>query len=131
MKSFVLETEIMHLLEEVNQAAKNSEELVMIDYGYTFDLIPKIKLVMSEPNRHLLRLTKEMIEDRYPLYKRADSDTKANFIKDIFKLNVNGARLERLNSFKQLLYRTIIISVVEHNGRYIIKTKKVRKINRL
>ena len=79
------------------------------------------------PSRGELRLALEFVEDNYPLFKCAPLEDTANFIRDIFYFDFPTRRLRALKPFKKLFHRTIITDVVEHNGKYYVKTKRVLK----
>ena len=111
----------------VMQAMNEAEEMVMVDYGEGLELVPKFKLAPKLANNKELRLALELLDMAVPLYKRANTETKADFIRDIFNFEVTTEKLSKVKSFKKILYKTVIVSVTEHNGKYIVKHKQVRR----
>lgn len=128
MKEDFTSCENSEYLAKVIEVSKAAEDLIMIDYGDgTFDMISRFKLKPKVPNRRELRLALEIIDQHYPLYKKADAETKADFVRDVFKFDVPTEKVTNLKSFKKILFKTVIVSVTEHNGKYIVKHKKVRR----
>ena len=84
------------------------------------------------PTRKELRLALELVDHAFPLFKNIMTPAeKAEAIESLFGWKVPEKRIANLPSFKQILYKTVIVSVIEHKGKYIVKHKKVRKHNRL
>jgi hypothetical protein len=118
-----------HLFEKkVFEAMNNSPKLITmwVDGDLLIMERPNFKQT-TIPTHGELRLALEFVNDNYPLFKSASLTDKANFIRDIFNYNFPTKRLRAIKPFKKFIYRTIIISVKEHNGKYIVKTKKVLK----
>ena len=79
------------------------------------------------PNRRELRLAIELVDQAYPLFKHTYcAEDKAQLIRDMFGWEVPTERIANIPPFKKILFKTVIISVTEHNGKRIIKHKKVR-----
>lgn len=79
---------------------------------------------MHKPNRGEIRLAIDMVEFFYPLYKKADLRTKAEFAKDIFAFDTPIEELVRVAPFKQFLSRSIISGVkTSANGQQITTTR--------
>jgi hypothetical protein len=62
----------------------------------------------KNPNNKELRLALDLIDDIYPLYKHIEIESKTDFLRDIFKMEVSKERLQRLNSHKDILFKYII-----------------------
>ena len=83
------------------------------------------------PSKKELRLALDLVDHSCPLFKNImTAEEKAEVIKNLFGWEVPIQRITNLPSFKKILYKTIIVSVTKHNNKYIIKHKKVRKINK-
>ena len=78
------------------------DEIVIINKG---EFSPKVQF---DPNNKDTRLMLDVIEQMYPLYKRADIKTKIGFIRDIFNANVDEGKLLSLKPFKKIVKKTII-----------------------
>lgn len=89
-----------------------------------YDEIKPRKMII--PTNKELRLALDMVNQQYPLYRKSDIKTKVNFIKDIFKYDINEQRLKKLKPFKKINKESRSISV---NGKIVLKTI-IRKRNR-
>jgi hypothetical protein len=58
--------------------------------------------------RKRLRLYLELIETWYPIYRKVDNETKAQFISEIFKCQCTTEQLDKLASFKQITKKKVI-----------------------
>jgi len=87
------------------------------------------KLKFPNPTTKTIRLSLDLLPHFYPLWKRAPLKEKAHLIIDLFKFNVPTERIINVKPFKRILFNTVISEVTEHNGKFIIKTKKVRRQN--
>lgn len=84
-------------------------------------------ILSNKPTKGDIRLAIDMVEFFYPLYKKADLRTKAEFAKDIFSFDTPIEELVRVAPFKQFLSRSIISGVkTSANGKQI-QTMRVRK----
>ena len=85
---------------------------------------------MNNPTTKDIRLALDLVDILYPLYKKADKRTKANFTKDIFHFDVSVECIERVAPFKQILYRKVIKGVKNvANGSAQIKIMRVKRIH--
>lgn len=83
---------------------------------------------MNHPSKGEIRLALDLVEFFYPLYKKADLHTKAEFAKDIFHFDVPVERIEGIAPFKQILHKQVIKGVKNvANGKQQIITMRVRK----
>ena len=120
-------------LTEVIRRIKMNEIKDCIIIGNTFfdlHIIPCFKLQeTSNPTSKEIRLALDIITQCYPLYKRADMKTKAEFVKDIFNFNVPLERITRIKPFKQILFKKIITKIkpISNSNKYETIIKKVRK----
>jgi hypothetical protein len=74
-----------------------------------------------------IRLGVDLVEFFYPLYKKADLRTKAEFAKDIFAFDIPVEEIVRVAPIKQYLYKRVIAGVkTSANGKQIL-IKRVRK----
>ena len=81
-----------------------------------------------KPTKGEVRLAIDMVEFFYPLYKKADLRTKAEFAKDIFSFDTPIEELVRVAPFKQFLSRSIISGVkTSANGQQITTTRVWKK----
>ena len=84
------------------------------------------------PSRKELRLALELVDHINPLFKSImTAEEKAEVIKNLFGWKVPIHRITNLPKFKKILFKVVIVSVTNHNGKYIVKHKKVRKHTRL
>jgi len=84
-----------------------------------------------KPTNQELRLALELVDHAYPLFKNVLSPKeKAEIIESLFGWIVPTGRISNLPSFKKILFKVVIVSVTQHNGKYIVKHKKVRKHNK-
>lgn len=112
------------VLDDIN----SFPELKIIYDGSDMIITEPIKLSWtSNPTTKEIRLALDLLNHFYPLYKNADIETKADFVKDIFKFNIKKERITKVKPFKDILFKRVIHSVKEQNGKYIIKTIKVRR----
>jgi hypothetical protein len=82
---------------------------------------------MKNPTKGEIRLALDLVEFFYPLYKKADLHTKAEFAKDIFKFDIPVALIEDIVPFKQVLYKKVISGIkTSANGKQI-QVKRVRR----
>lgn len=80
-----------------------------------------------KPTKGDIRLALDLVEFFYPLYKKADLHTKAEFAKDIFSFDIPVEQIERVAPFKQVLYTRVISGVkTSANGKQI-QIKRVRR----
>jgi len=71
-----------------------------------------------------------MMEQQYPLYKRATKRTKAEFVKDVFHYDIPIERIIRVKSFKEILFKKKIIKIKpipNTKNRFRAITKKVKQ----
>ena len=81
----------------------------------------------NRPTKGEIRLGVDLVEFFYPLYKKADLRTKAEFAKDIFAFDVPVDEIVRVAPFKQFLHKRVISGVkTSANGKQIL-VKRVRK----
>lgn len=81
-----------------------------------------------EPTTGDIRLALDLVEFFYPLYKKADRRTKAEFAKDIFHFDIPVERVERVAPFKQILHRKVIKGVKNvANGKAQIQITRVKR----
>jgi hypothetical protein len=81
-----------------------------------------------KPSKGDIRLAIDMVEFYYPLYKKADLRTKAEFAKDIFAFDIPVEEIERIAPFKQFLFKKVISGVkTVANGKQQIQITRVRK----
>lgn len=120
-------------LKEVNKRIKENkikdciivgndpEELQIID---TFKLKKHHK-----PTNKEIRLATEVVKQMYPIYKRSNKETIANFVKDIFSMEVPIERITKVKSFKEILFKKIIVGVesIPNTNKNKTIVKKVRK----
>ena len=79
-----------------------------------------IKLNIKYPTKGDLRLAVDMVEFFYPMYKRADLRTKAEFAKDIFAFDVPVEEIVRVAPIKQYLHTRVISGIkTSANGKQI------------
>lgn len=90
-----------------------------MEYLDTIDFINKIR---STPSNKNIRLAKDLAKQHAPMMFDYH-----DVVRGILKTNIDNYRIDRVKSFKEILYKTVIVSVKQHNGRYIIKTKKVKR----
>jgi hypothetical protein len=82
---------------------------------------------MNKPTKGEIRLGVDLVEFFYPLYKKADLRTKAEFAKDIFAFDVSVEEIVRVAPIKQYLHTRVISGIkTSANGKQII-TKRVRR----
>ena len=83
---------------------------------------------MNNPTTKDIRLALDLVDILYPLYKKADIHTKAEFAKDIFHFDVSVERIESVAPFKQILHRKVIKGVKNvANGKAQIQTMRVKR----
>lgn len=58
--------------------------------------------------RKRLRLYLDLIDCWYPIYSKADNETKAQFITDIFKCQCTSEQLDKLAMFKDIIKKDVI-----------------------
>jgi len=111
---------------EIKDFIENTQfnDMITLDYGNDFDILDIIKLLPdNNPNNKDLRLALDLTNEMYPLYNKMEVESKVDFLKDIFKMNVSKQRLKRLNSHKKLLFKCVITT----NNKNQIIIKRVRK----
>ena len=80
-----------------------------------------------KPTKGEIRLGVDLVEFFYPLYKKADLRTKAEFAKDIFAFDVPVDEIVRVAPLKQYLHKKEISGIkTSANGKQI-KVKRVRR----
>ena len=100
-------------------------EDAVFTYIWADDII--CDLMYTEPTTKQIRLALDLLPHFYPLWKRAPSEERAQLIIDLFKFDAPIKRITSVKPFKRILFKTVLSEVTEHNGKYIIKTKKVRR----
>lgn len=93
--------------------------LAKIEELEALDFITKIR---STTSIKTIRLAKDLAKQTAPMMFDFH-DT----VRSILQTDVSDERIDKVKSFKKILYKTVIIDVKHHNGKYIIKTKKVRR----
>jgi hypothetical protein len=63
---------------------------------------------LNKVSKKELRLYIDLIDVWYPIYRRADDKTKANFISEIFNCDVDENDLANLCSFKEITKKKVI-----------------------
>jgi hypothetical protein len=97
----------------IDKVFNKIEELEVLDF---------VSKIRSTPSIKTIRLAKDLAKQDAPMLLDFH-----DVVRSILKTNITDDRIDRISSFKKILYKTIIVSAKYHNGRYIIKTKKVRK----
>ena len=69
------------------------------------------KKIPTDPSLKELRLALDMINQRYPLYKRSDNKTKLGFLYDIFDFDIIEKDLDKLKSFKKITKKARIVLI--------------------
>ncbi|HKL13701.1 MAG TPA: hypothetical protein VJ907_08855 [Halanaerobiales bacterium] len=82
------------------------------------DFIEKVQ----RPSNKTIRLAKELAKQHAPMMLD-HNDTVRSIMN---RSDISDTKIEKVKSFKKILFRTIIIDVKPMQDRYIIKTKKVR-----
>jgi hypothetical protein len=81
----------------------------------------------NKPSTGDIRLALELVDLFYPLYKKADLHTKAEFAKDIFAFDVPVERIESVAPFKQIVHKRVIAGIkTSANGKQIL-VKRVKR----
>ena len=75
-------------------------DVPLISTKYRKELVPV--------SRKQLRLFADLIDTWYPLYRKSDDQTKAEFIQDIFKCVCSVEDLAKLKSFKEITKKRVI-----------------------
>lgn len=119
-----LEKEILESLDDLERFGTIT---CLNDDNDPLIIIGEIEIGGYTPSKREIRLAKEIIELAYPLYRRADPLTKAEFVKDVFKYNVSLDTIIETKPFKKILFTKKLVEVkLDKNGKYKAVTKRVR-----
>jgi len=103
-------------------------KMIALDYDDTYDIFDIIKLMPTKnPSNKDLRLALDLLNNMYPLYKKTDVETKADFLRDVFKFYVSANRIKRLKPHKTILFKKVILGIKLHMGNNQVIIKRVRK----
>lgn len=88
----------------------------------------KDRTIPYDPSVKEIRLALDMIDQRYPLYKKADLQTKLDFIYDIFNFDIVKNDLLKLKSFKKITKKARII--IKNNKPKLVSVIRYRNPKR-
>jgi len=89
-----------------------------IEEQETLEFIQKIK----RPSNKTIRLAKDLAKQHAPLMLD-HNDT----VRSILGTKISNERIQKVKPFKAILFKKVISDVTYLNGRYIVKTRKVRR----
>jgi hypothetical protein len=102
--------------------------MILIEDKGFFNIFDVIEFKPNKnPSNKQLRLTLDLINDMYPLYKNIEIESKVDFLRDIFKIEVSKEKLMRLHSHKDIIFKYVITSAKPGAKKNKIKIKRVRK----
>jgi len=116
------------ILNNINNLSDKFGSITCITFDNELHIINgKVDIGGYRPNVKELRLALELIDVMYPLYKKADKRTKAEFVKDVFKYDVEIDHIMKIQPFKKILFRKKIVEVKKiKEGKYKTIIKRVR-----
>lgn len=104
------------------------ENILIVPMNDELLIMSLFKLKHIQPTTKEIRLALDLLRFFYPLYTKANIETKAEFIKDIFNYDCNIQRIINVKPFKKILFKKVISKVnKKSNGKYKVKTIKVRR----
>ena len=68
----------------------------------------KYRTELAPVSRKQIRMFSDLIDAWYPLYRKSDDQTKAEFIQDIFKCVCSAEDLAKLKTFKEITHKRVI-----------------------
>lgn len=89
-----------------------------MEYEENLEFLKRVRT----PSNKTIRLAKDMAKQCAPLMFDFH-----DMVRSILQSNVSDDRINRVKSFKTILYKTVITDVRCLNGKYIIETKRVRR----
>lgn len=115
---------------ELAQFPKPDTSLISIDKVFermgsifcpTEELVQKIK--SGQPTNKTIRLAKDLAKQAGPLQLDYHDHVRAILgVRDL-----SNESIDKVKSFKSILFKTVITKVTLRNNKYIIETKKVRR----
>jgi hypothetical protein len=69
---------------------------------------------LSKVSKRELRFLLELIDVWYPIYKKTDNETKANFISEVFNCQCTKEDLDNLKSFKEITKKRLVTAQNEN-----------------
>lgn len=83
----------------------------------------------NKPTSKEIRLALDIVTQCHPSCKKTNDKTKAELVIDMFNFDVSPERIMRVTSFKNILFKKIIIGIkpIPNSKKYKTLIKKVRK----